>query len=262
MNKFDEGVSLRARSRQPGSPPLHQQIADELRRQIAQGALRQGDPLPSENDLIRQFGVSRGTVRQARAALRADGTIGGSQGRRLAVWAPRLTQPLSELVSFSAWARSLGKQPSGQLVAFGPEAAGPDAVSALGRQPGETVFRLLRVRFIDDEAVMVERTLFPHRIGKVLVGVDLNRGSIYDELARHGLVVASAQHLVNAVGASRTDAQLLRVAPRTALLRVERRAFSITGEPVEWSDDRYRGDRVNVGIENSTLGSGVTRRLA
>ena len=84
--------------------PLHQQIADELRGQIARGELRPGDALPSENDLMRQFQVSRGTIRQARAALRAEGAIGGSQGRRLTVRGGPLTQPLDQLVSFTSCA--------------------------------------------------------------------------------------------------------------------------------------------------------------
>ena len=55
--------------------PLHVQIADELRRQIGVGKLRPGDLLPSENELMTRYGVARGTVRQALAALRADGSI-------------------------------------------------------------------------------------------------------------------------------------------------------------------------------------------
>ncbi|HEU5434170.1 MAG TPA: GntR family transcriptional regulator, partial [Thermomicrobiales bacterium] len=93
--------------------PLHRQIADALRDEIDAGVWQPGDPLPSETDLMRRFGVSRGTVRQARATLRADGAIDGSQGRHFTVRAQPLTQPLGELVSFSACARSLGKTPTG-----------------------------------------------------------------------------------------------------------------------------------------------------
>jgi GntR family transcriptional regulator len=52
--------------------PLHQWIADELRRGMAGGESRSGDPLPSEHKLCMAYGVSRGTVRQALAALRAE----------------------------------------------------------------------------------------------------------------------------------------------------------------------------------------------
>src|SRR4051794_21666463 len=146
--------------------PLHQQIADTLRNQIAAGVLRPGDPLPSENALMRQFGVSRGTVRQARATLRADGTIGGSQGRLLSVRGTPLTQPLGELVSFTAWVRSLGKVPRGHVVTFEPGGAAEADARVLGLDTGSLVWRLERVRLADSEPLLIERTVFPDQIGK------------------------------------------------------------------------------------------------
>src|SRR6476659_2106367 len=98
--------------------PRHEQIAGDLRARIARGELAPGDTLPSEHDLMREYSVSRGTVRQARAALSSEGVIGGSQGRRFVVTRPLLTQPLHQLVSFSAWAEDLGYVPSARVTLF------------------------------------------------------------------------------------------------------------------------------------------------
>ena len=62
--------------------PLHRTLADELRTRIRGGALGAGALLPSEAELCREFSTSRGPVRQALAALRDEGLIGGGQGRR------------------------------------------------------------------------------------------------------------------------------------------------------------------------------------
>ncbi|WP_043264041.1 GntR family transcriptional regulator [Streptomyces sp. CT34] len=64
----------------PGA--LYQQIAAEIRNGIAQGRYKPGSPLPSEADLIEQYGVSRPTVRKAIAALRAEGLIEVTHGKR------------------------------------------------------------------------------------------------------------------------------------------------------------------------------------
>lgn len=244
-----------------GSRPLHQQIADELRRQIDEGELRPGDPLPSEIVLMRRFGVSRGTIRQARTALRTDGTITGSRGRRLSVRGSQLTQPLGQLISFSAWIESLGKRPSGRVVEFGPGPAGYEPAIALGVQPGETLYHLVRLRLADDEPLMIERTTFPLRLGNLLRDTDLHHQSIYAELGRQGIVFASARHLLSAIPASRADARLLDVAPGTPLLWERRQTFSPSGEPLEWSDDRYLADRVNFAVANSATMAGVVRQL-
>lgn len=49
--------------------PAYQQVADQLRRLILNGELRSGDRLPSEAEMVAQFGVSRSTVREALRAL-------------------------------------------------------------------------------------------------------------------------------------------------------------------------------------------------
>jgi GntR family transcriptional regulator len=211
---------------------------------------------------MRRFAVSRGTVRQARAALRADGAIAGSQGRHFTVRTPPLTQPLGELVSFTAWAHSLGKTPTGRTVSFVVGEASADEADALQLPPMTPIWRLVRVRFADGEPLMVERTTFPEPIGRLLRGVDLDRGSVYAELGRRGVAVEAARHLLDAVPASAEDADLLGVAPGDALLRVHRVAVGPDGVPVERSEDRYRGDRTNFAIENDARAAGLVRRLA
>ena len=49
--------------------PAYQQVADQLRGLILSGELQAGDRLPSEVELVAQFGVSRSTVREALRAL-------------------------------------------------------------------------------------------------------------------------------------------------------------------------------------------------
>jgi GntR family transcriptional regulator len=241
--------------------PLHRMISDELRRQIVAGELGPGDQLPSEHELMRRFGVSRGTIRQARANLRGDGTISGSQGRRLAVNRPPLTQPLSELISFHAWAESLGKRPSALVIESGFATADGETAAALEIHPGDQVFWVVRVRLADDVPLMIERTAFTKELGRHLGEIDLARQSIYAELSNRGVTVHSARQVLSAESARRTDARHLGLPVGAPLLRVRRIGFSSTGQPLEWSDDRYHGDQVIFAIENSAIVSGVVRRI-
>lgn len=54
--------------------PKWEQVADAIRRRIADGTLPP-DALVSEVQLEAEFGVARGTVRKATAALRGEGLI-------------------------------------------------------------------------------------------------------------------------------------------------------------------------------------------
>lgn len=55
--------------------PLHQVVADDLLQQITDGTYAVGARLPTENELCEEYGLSRGTVRQALGQLRELGMI-------------------------------------------------------------------------------------------------------------------------------------------------------------------------------------------
>ena len=65
----------------PHERPRFRLVADELRRRILAGAIPAGSLLPSETALIVEFGVSRGTIREALALLRAEGLTVTEHGR-------------------------------------------------------------------------------------------------------------------------------------------------------------------------------------
>jgi len=61
--------------------PRYRTLYGTLRRHILEGIYREGDLLPSENELCRIYGMTRPTVRQSLAALAADGLIRKHQGK-------------------------------------------------------------------------------------------------------------------------------------------------------------------------------------
>lgn len=262
MNKLS-GRERTLRVLGEGATPLHRRLADELRRAIRDGALAAGEAVPSEAELSAAYGVSRGTVRQALAALRAESLIVGGRGAKpVVVRGLQLAQPFSELLSFSAWARSLGRTPSGHVISFGLQPADPATAEALGLEPGVPLRHLVRVRLADDVPLMIERTAFAPEVGELVAALDLEHDSIYAALGRRDVVFAAARQSVDAVTAGRLDARLLGVHARTPLLRIRRRTVSPAGRPLEWSDDRYRADLVSLTIENSARLPAVARRLA
>jgi len=245
-----------------GRPPLHRHIADELRLQILDEHLVPGYQLPSEHELARRYGASRGTVRQALNTLRAEGAIAARRGARWVVLAAPLVQSFSELLSFSAWARSQGHEPGGRVVELARRPAPETDVDRLGVGLGDPVYHLLRVRTLSGTPVMVERTTFVEDVGRLLVELDLEGSSIYEQLGDQGIVFARARHTIDAVPATVEDARLLEIPRRTPLLRQRRASTSQTGRPLEWSDDRYRGDAIAFVIDNTSFSGNLERMLA
>jgi GntR family transcriptional repressor for pyruvate dehydrogenase complex len=73
--------------------PAYRQIANLIEERIVARSLRAGDPLPSETDLARQFGVNRSTIREAIRELETHGLLGRARGeKRLRVTRPEPRQ--------------------------------------------------------------------------------------------------------------------------------------------------------------------------
>ncbi|MFJ8004511.1 GntR family transcriptional regulator [Streptomyces fagopyri] len=81
-----------------------QEIADVLRDRIRAGDLKAGDRLPTQAELAEEFGVERGTVRQALRALQDDGLLSNvSKGSppRIAEQAPAQGEPQTTMVGLA-----------------------------------------------------------------------------------------------------------------------------------------------------------------
>ncbi|HEV7716829.1 MAG TPA: GntR family transcriptional regulator [Steroidobacteraceae bacterium] len=75
--------------------PAYRKVAAALMERILDRSLREGERLPSETELARQFGVNRSTVREAVRELQGNGLLGRRRGSKLLV----VTRPEADHVA-------------------------------------------------------------------------------------------------------------------------------------------------------------------
>ena len=68
--------------------PAYQVVGRELQRHIVSGALKPGQPLPSETELAARFGVNRSTVREGIRQLESEGLVRRHGRKKLLVTVP------------------------------------------------------------------------------------------------------------------------------------------------------------------------------
>lgn len=231
--------------------PLHRAVAGELRTRIRSGALGVGEALPSEAELCREFSASRGPVRQALAALRDEGLIGGGQGKRSVVLDVVPAQPFESFLSFTRRAELTGHRPGQRLQEIALRRPDPVVAAALQLEPDALAVQLIRLRLIDDRPAMLERMTYVESVGRPLLDADLDAGSIYALLIEQGVDLHAARHTFDAVAADSLDSSLLEVSLGHPLLRERRLTTDAAGTPLEWSEDRYRSDVATVTVSNT-----------
>ncbi|MFC0675300.1 GntR family transcriptional regulator [Brachybacterium hainanense] len=221
------------------APQGYEAILTALRREIAAGQIAIGEAIPSEAELCARFRTSRGPVRQALGRLRDEGLISSGRGRRSVVLETVPVQPFDVALSFTQWCREMGVRPGQRTQRMMRRPAQRAEADALELADGEPVVSLLRLRLADDVPIMLERLTYPLEVGQHVLTFDPDSGSIFERLLGSGVDIHHATRSLDAVAADAEDARLLDVAPGAPLLRMQRRAFTMDGRPIEWSDDRY-----------------------
>lgn len=241
----------------------YERIAGELRDAIVRGEYPIGAQLPTEADLALRFAAARGTVRQAIAHLVAEGLVGSRQGARRIVLGSERSQSFAELHSFAQWARATGHTVSGKVLYCHRRRCSSTEAVRLSLSPGDGVLSVLRLRWLDGDPVLIERTVYAGWIASAVERLDPSAESVTQELYDSvGLVFAYGEHLIDAVGAGAEDSRLLGVRRGSPLLRQRRTTTTQEGRPVECSDDRYRAGSVAFSIRNSIAANSLVRRAA
>jgi GntR family transcriptional regulator len=205
--------------------PLHRQLFLVLHDEIDRGVIATGDPLPTEQTLCDQFGVSRITVRRALADLAEQGYIKRRQGVGSFVREHGPADVSSSGRSYMAGLRQSQFETEVDVVELGTRR--PPRTIAQALDTSGELLHIVRVRRQrrTGEPLMVTDAWLPTELADTLTESALRRAPLYELLAEAGVVVDRVRHEITAEIAGPRNAHLLDMAIGAALLRVNRLVF-------------------------------------
>jgi GntR family transcriptional regulator len=213
--------------------PLHRQLFLVLHDEIDRGLIAPGDPLPTEQTLCDQFGVSRITVRRALADLAEQGYIERRQGVGSFVREHGPTEPADLSLAGRSYMDGLRQsqfETEVEVVELGTRRPPRTIAEALGTS-GE-LLHIVRVRRQrrTGEPLIVSDAWLPNELADTLTESALLRSPLYGLLSDAGVVMDRVQHEITAEIAGPRNAHLLDTAIGAALLRLNRLVF-VAGVP-------------------------------
>ncbi|TKI04419.1 UTRA domain-containing protein [Martelella alba] len=146
----DDASSLQILSRQKTVTAICQAITGW----IMQGVVTHNDRLPAERLLSEQFATTRITLREALGQLEAQGMIYREERRGWFVSPPRIIYNPLQRSHFHAMAREQGRKPDTEVLDASEIAAPPIIRTHLNLGGQARVFRIRRVRRLDERAVL------------------------------------------------------------------------------------------------------------
>ncbi|QPL05752.1 MULTISPECIES: GntR family transcriptional regulator [Actinomyces] len=163
--------------------PLYEQVYTVIRARIESREWPPGFQLPIEPELAAEFGVSRGTARQAVTRLVNEQLVDRSAGRGTFVAERRpLSYPVNELLGFTRLIEASGRRPSSEVVDISivERSCAPQE---FGFSAGvRRLVSIKRVRLADDVPVALEHLYLPWPRFAGVRDIDLTATGIYDAL--------------------------------------------------------------------------------
>jgi GntR family transcriptional regulator len=229
----------------PDPTPLYAQLEARIAAGIANGDFPVGTRLPTEDDLIKRFNVSRTTVRKAIQNLAGRALVEIRRGTGTFVTQPRITQELTELTGFVEDMQALGHDPTARLIDRTVVVANDEVARQLALAAGTRVMRIRRVRLANRVAMSLDETYLPLEIGEKIVTHDLEVEPIFTLLEqRYGIALVDAEYRLEAASANQEVAAALNIDVGSPIFLIERTSYSAGDTPIDYEKLHYRGDLI------------------
>jgi GntR family histidine utilization transcriptional repressor len=220
-------------------------VKEYIRSTIQSGAWQAGDRIPSELNLVDTLGVSRMTINRALRELTDEGLLTRLSGVGTFVAEAKPQSTLLMIADIGDEIRSRGHEYSCSHLNLTREAAPAVVSTALGLEPGASVFRIVCVHRENGLPVQLEDRYVNPAIAPAFMEQDFTRIRPSEYLV--SIVPAhEIEHIVDAGLPTRTEAEWLEIGPEVPCLTLVRRTWS-SGVAVTFARFVHPGSRYRLG---------------
>jgi len=221
--------------------PRYRQLKAHIVAGIAAGRLQPGDRVPSEQELVRRFGVSRMTANRALRELAAAGIVVRQSGVGSFVADAQARSHALEVRNIAEEIRERGHSHSARVVLLEGLAAGEELARRLRLRPGAALGHSLIVHSENGQPIQVEDRHVSAHAAPDYLRQDFTRITPNEYLTR-AAPLQTVEHVIRAEAPARRIRTLLRMAAGEPCLVIDRRSWS-GGQPVSVARLYHPGSR-------------------
>ncbi|WP_352419736.1 trehalose operon repressor [Proteiniborus sp.] len=219
-------------------------IYNEMAAEIEKGELIPRSKLPSENELMQRYDVSRDTIRKALDLLAKNGYIQKIKGKgSIVLDINKFDFPVSGLVSFKELAQKMEKKPETVLVTL--QLIKPDEMLAeqLHVSKNDEVWKVIRVRKIENENIILDKDFINKKIVPTLTE-EICLDSIYEHIENTlGLQISFAKKEITVEKATKEDKKHLDLDSCNMVVVVKNYVYLSDATLFQYTESRHRTDK-------------------
>jgi GntR family histidine utilization transcriptional repressor len=224
---------------------LYRQVKEYIARNIQSRAWQPGDRVPSEQELVTRFGVSRMTVNRALRELAEQGRVVRVAGVGTFVAEHKPQSTLLSVVNLQDEIRMRGHDYACDVIVVERVAASIEVAAALDLRTGESVFHSVCVHREDGVPVQLEDRYVNPRVAPDFINQDFVAVKPGEYLLRN-VPYDQIEHVVDAICATPEQAAQLEMPGSQPCLLLTRRTWT-GGTPVTFVRCLHPGNRYRLG---------------
>ncbi|HYD95477.1 MAG TPA: histidine utilization repressor [Noviherbaspirillum sp.] len=223
---MDEGRDDKADMEEPaGRVPAFQHIKNYLLAEIHAGNWKEGEAIPSEQALARQFGVSRMTVNRAVRELTDEQILTRIQGSGTYVAQHKYQSTLVEIRSIAEEVRARGHVHRSELHLLERGKAAEHMAQAFGLKTGQPLFHSVMVHFESDIPIQVEDRWVNPEVAPEYMQQDFS-AITPNEYLMATAPLQGVNYSIEALSPPKEIAEMLHITLREPCLVLKRRTLS------------------------------------
>ena len=234
--------------------PLYQQIENDIKEKIASGEYKAGQMLPSENKYCEMYKVSRVTVRNAISDLVDEGILIRKHGKGTFVENQKIQNNLIKFQGFTSTCRENNIKMQTHILCVCRQEASLYDIRTLNLKEGDDVIYIKRIRYANDQPVIIEHVHLPYRQYAFLLDEDLENRSLYATIEQH--TGANPENYcfvklcLEASAATPEESLFLDIPAGSPLFILKEEVISDTGAPVHWTKQIMSGSYFKFNLSN------------
>lgn len=217
--------------------PIYYQLYCFLKELILTGYYKPGQCVPSESEMMAEYGVSRVTVRRAIADLEQDGLLKRYRGKGSVVLERKSITTLNTLFSFTEMARRRGQRASYIIISTDVKQPDIKIAQELQLEPGTKIMEMKRLFLLNGRITALTTAYIPYLEEWKDMFLDFNEDtSLFDRFQEYNTIIDYAEETIEVITPSAEIRRSLYLQDNLQVVYSEHKTYDTKGRIIVYTE--------------------------
>ncbi|MDD3520650.1 MAG: GntR family transcriptional regulator [Actinomycetota bacterium] len=230
--------------------PKYIKISEDIKQDIESGALKYGEKIYSEKDIMNKYNVSSTTARKSLDVLKRENLIESIQGKGSFILQTKILRSLKKVISFSENMKKQSLEPSSKMIEKRIISDFTEYHKKLNLSEGEKILKIKRVKYGNDIPLLIDTRYINIKYCPGIESLDLN-DSLYEIYESYKIKIVHSKQILQLSFLDENNAKLLNCKKFDPVIRIEGTLYSEDFSSIEYEEDLWNGAVFSFYVEAS-----------